>query len=165
MSISPKPIKLTPAQFVSQWMGADHKFQVNVHNFEVNAGKAAVETFKKSFDLKRFNGASGKSWPAWQGSYSGKGTLMDETGTLKNSIKVKSIRNHQITIFTDPADFQNGPARHKGFCYAAVHNNLNSISHKPPRGPKRERQFIGHSTELQQKLKKSSVHLFDGLPL
>ena len=44
MSISPKPIKLTPAQFVSQWIGAEHKFQVNVHNFEVNAFMYDVET-------------------------------------------------------------------------------------------------------------------------
>ena len=165
MPPSPKPIKLTPRQMIAQWVGADHKFQVNVHNFEVSAGKAAVETFQKSFELKRFNGASGKRWPSWQGRYAGAGSLLDETGTLKNSIKVKSIKNHTITVFTDPTDFLHGPKRHRGFCYAAVHNNLDSLSIKPSRGPKRERQFMGHSTVLKQKLEKLSVHLFDGLPL
>lgn len=160
-----RAVKLTPQQLMAQWLGADHKFQVNVHNFEVQAGKEAVETFQKSFDLKRFNGRSGKQWASWQGSYSGKGSLMEETGTLRNSIKVKSIKNHKITVFTDPRDFNTGPARHRGFCYAAVHNNLDSLSIKPPRGPKRERQFIGHSTVLGDKLKKLSVHIFDGLPL
>lgn len=160
-----RPIRLTPRQLIAQWAGADHKFQVNVHNFEVEAGKTAVEVFQKSFDLKRFNDRSGKRWAQWQGNYTGAGTLMDETGTLKNSIKVKSIKNHQVTIFTDPKDFISGPARHRGFCYAAVHNNLDSLSNKPLRGPKRERQFIGHSSVLGDKLKKMSVHIFDGLPL
>lgn len=149
---------------MAQWLGADHKFQVNVHNFEVQAGKAAVETFQKSFEKKGFNSAHGGRWPSWQGSYAGRGSLMDETGTLKNSIKVKSIKNHKITIFTDPKDFNNAPARHRGFCYAAVHNNLESLSIKPPRGPRRERQFIGHSTVLADELEKLSIHIFDGLP-
>lgn len=156
--------KLTPQQFIAQWIGADHKFQINVHNFEVQVGKAAVETFQESFDKKRFNGARRQRWAPWQGSYSGNGTLMKETGTLKNSIKVKSIQNHKVTIFTDPRDFNAGPARHRGFCYAAVHNNLDSLAIKPPRGPKRERQFIGHSTVLADKLKKLSIYIFDGLP-
>lgn len=160
-----KAIKLTPQQMIAQWIGADHKFMVNTHNFEVEAGKAAVETFQQSFESKRFNTQGGGRWAQWQGRYSGKGSLMDETGTLKNSIKVKEIKNHKITIFTDPKDFQSGPAQHKGFCYAAVHNNLDSLNIKPSRGPKKERQFIGHSTVLENKLKKMSIHLFDGLPI
>lgn len=155
--------KITPQQMIAQWAGASHKLQVNIHNFEVEAGKVAVEVFQKSFEKKRFNGASGKPWPRWQGHYQGKGSLMDETGTLKNSIKVKSITNHKVTIFTDPSDFTNS-ARHQGFCYAAVHNNLDSLSNKPLKGPKRERQFIGHSSVLSKELKKLSVHIFDGLP-
>ena len=54
--------------------------------------------------------------------------------------------------------------RHRGFCYAAVHNNLDSLMNKPLKGPKKERQFIGHSTVLASELKKLSVHIFDGLP-
>lgn len=157
--------KLELRQLVAQWAGADHKFQVNVHNFEVDAGKKAVEVFQGSFKLKRFNDEGQKRWPHWQGKYQGKGTLMDETGTLKNSIKVKSIKGHKITIFTDPKDFSTSVSRNRGFCYAAVHNNLDSIANKPPRGPKKERQFIGHTTVLQGKLDKLSVHLFDGLPI
>lgn len=158
-------VKLTPREFIAQWLGADHKFQVNVHNFEVQVGKEAVEIFQKSFELKRFNSKGAKRWAPWQGSYSGKGTLMEETGTLRNSIKVKSIKNHTVTIFTDPQAFNTGPARHQGFCYAAVHNNLDSLAIKPSRGPKKQRQFIGHSTVLENKLSKMSVHIFDGLPL
>ena len=149
---------------MAQWMGADHRFQVNVHNFEVKAGQAAVDVFQASFDKKRFNGAGRKRWPKWQGKYSGKGTLMNETGTLKNSIKVKSIKNHKITVFTDPRDFISGPARHRGFCYAAVHNNFDTLPIKPPHGPKAQRQFIGHSAVLKDELKNLSVHIFDGFP-
>lgn len=157
------PIKISHNQWAAQFMGASHKLQVNLHNFEVEAGKAAVETFQESFELKRLNSKGSPRWARWQGKYSGK-ELLNETGTLKNSIKVKSITNNTITIFTDPKDFSSGPARHRGFCYAAVHNNLNSISHKPSRGPKRERQFIGHSTVLEDKLRKLSYHIFDGFP-
>lgn len=155
--------KLTPAQFLAQWQNADHIFQVNVHNFEVLAGRAAVEVFQGSFSKKKFNSRGGSSWASWQGSYSGKGTLLDETGVLKNSIKVKSIDSHTITIFTDPADF-NANIRHKGFCFAAVHNNLNELTHKPSKGPKAQRQFIGHSTVLEKELEKLNVHIFKGLP-
>lgn len=156
--------KITPRQMIAQWAGATHKFQVNVHNFEVEAGKLAVETFKESFDKHRMNTQGAKRWAPWQGSYSGKGSLMNETGTLKNSIKVKEIKAHKVHIFTDPSAFGSS-ARHQGFCYAAVHNNLESLAIKPAKGPKRERQFIGHSTVLENKLKKQSIHLFDGLPL
>lgn len=155
--------KITPQQMVAQWVGADHKFIVNVHNFEVKAGQAAVEVFQKSFIIKRLNSAGSKPWAPWQGNYRGV-NLMMELATLRESIKVASHKNHKITIFTDPKDFNSYIQRHRGFCYAAVHNNLDSLVNKPKRGPKKERQFIGHSTVLKSELEKLSVHIFDGLP-
>lgn len=143
-------------------MDLDHILMVNVHNFEVRAGKAAVDVFKESFDKKRMNTAGAKSWPHWIGKYKGK-SLMEETGSLKKSIKVKSNSNHKIVIFTDPRAFT-GAARHKGFCYAGVHNNLNSLTNRPLRGPKAERQFMGDSTVLEKKLQELSVHIFEGFP-
>jgi hypothetical protein len=157
--------KITPAQMAAQWVGAVHKFQVNVHNFEVKAGKAAVDVFQGSFVKERMNTANSKPWARWQGGYSRDGYLMAELGTLRDSIKVKSVKNHQVTIHTDPDDFNSLIQRHRGFCYAAVHNNLNSLTNKPLRGPKKERQFIGHSTVLESELKKLSIHIFDGLPI
>ena len=152
--------KITPIQFISQWLGADHRLRVNTHNFEVKLAKAAVDVFQDSFESKKFDR---KSWPHWQGKYVGKGSLMDETGTLKNSIRIKNIEKNQIEIFTDPSKFHSA-ARHQGFCYAGVHNNLNELSHRPSRGPKVQRQFIGHSYEIKQKIKKLSLEIFKGFP-
>lgn len=156
-------LKITPAQMAAQWANAGHKFAINVHNFEVKAGRAAVEVFQGSFDKQKLNSSDGKRWAKWQGKYIGGGSLLREFGTLRNSIKVQGTRRHNITIWTDPAEFQKS-RRHRGFCYAAVHNNLTSLTNKPLRGPKRERQFIGHSTVLNRELKELSVHIFDGLP-
>ena len=155
--------KLTPEQWAAQWVNAPHRFQINVHNFEVKAGKAAVDVFQGSFDRKRLNTANSKSWPKWQGQYSGGGTLLDEFGYLRKSIKVKSVMDHKVVIHTDPSEFS-GHTRNSGFCFAEVHNNLDSIGNKPKRGPKRERQFICVSTVLEAELKKLSVHIFDGFP-
>lgn len=156
-------INITPKQLVAQWTHASHKFQIGVHTFEVKAGKAAVEVFQGSFTKRRMNTSGSSAWAPWQGKYRGGGTLLRETGTLRDSIKVAAHVKHKITIFTDPKDFSNAQ-RHKGFCYAAVHNNLNSLINKPKHGPKRQRQFIGHSTVLKQELDKLSVHIFEGLP-
>ena len=157
-------VNLTPERLMAQWTGATHKLQVNLHNFEVKAGKAAVAIFKQSFAMKRFNSHNARPWASWQGNYKGKGELMQEHGILKNSIKVKSIQNHAVTVFTDPNSFNNPLQRHPGFCYAAVHNNLRYLDTPPPRGPKRERQFIGHSTLLLDELHQLSLHIFDGFP-
>ena len=48
-------IVITPQQMVAQWRHLPHKFQVNLWNFEVKAGKAAVNIFRESFAIKRFN--------------------------------------------------------------------------------------------------------------
>lgn len=157
-------IKITPAQMVAQWIGADHKFTVNVHNFEVKAGRAAVEVFQGSFVKQRLNTLNSRPWAKWQGKYIGGTAILRQYGTLYDSIKVKSVKNHQVIIHTDPAEFNSPVQRHRGFCYAAVHNNLNSLTNKPLRGPKKERQFIGHSTVLASELKKLSIHIFEGLP-
>ena len=157
--------KITPSQMIEQWAGLDHRLQINVHNFEVKAGQAAVEVFQDSFEKQQFNSSGSKRWAKWQGKYVGGKAILRETDTLKDSIKVKSIKKHTIEIHTDPAKFTLGPKRHKGFCYAAVHNNLDSLARKPTRGPKYERQFIGHSSVLQNRLENElSVLLFEGFP-
>ena len=156
--------RITPEQWAAQWANLGHKFQVNVHNFEVKAGKAAVEVFKESFDRHRFNSQGSRAWPRWQGKYSSRGSLLNEFGLLKESIKVKGIRSHTVTIHSDPNSYARH-RRHPGFCFAQVHNNLNTINNKPLRGPKKERQFIGHSTVLKRELEQLNIHIFDGFPI
>lgn len=158
-------IVITPKHMIAQWSHAVHKFQLNVWNVEVELGKAAAEIFQKSFDLKRLNTKGSTRWPSRTRNY--KHPLMDETGTLKNSIVWKQIRgggNGTVRIYTDPGKFGTA-ARHPGFCYAAVHNAPSgTYTYGKTGAPSKQRQFIGHSSELESKMKDLSIKIFAGLP-
>lgn len=158
-------IVITPKHMIAQWSHAVHKFQLNVWNVEVELGKAAAEIFQKSFDLKRLNTKGSTRWPSRTRKY--KHPLMDETGTLRNSIVWKQIRgggNEMVRIYTDPGKFGTA-ARHPGFCYAAVHNAPSGTYTYGKTGvPSKQRQFIGHSSELESKMKDLSIKIFAGLP-
>ncbi len=157
-------IRITPSQMAAQWASAPHQYQVNVHNFEVKVGQAAVDVFKHSFDLRRFNSNGSRVW-RWKPGWRGKGSILNETGTLKSSIKVKDTNNHVVKIHTDPKIFRRSK-RHKGFCFAAVHNNFDSLSpfERPMTGPTQQRKFMGHSTALIEEFERLSALIFNGLP-
>lgn len=78
--------QITPKQMVAQWRNLSHKFQVNLWNFEVKAGKAATEIFQESFDLKRFNSRGAAPWAARSKHSKVKHPLMTETYSLKNQL-------------------------------------------------------------------------------
>jgi len=85
--------------------------------------------------------------------------LLEETGTLKKSIKRKSLpgKNNGVRIFTDPKSFE-AAKRHKGFCYAGIHNDgLKSINIA-------QRRFMGYSTYIDDELKKLAISIFKGFP-
>ena len=161
-------IVITPQQMVAQWRHLPHKFQVNLWNFEVKAGKAAVNIFKESFDIKRFNDSGSSPWQPRSVKSKKTHPLMTETFSLKQSIKWKHMgargMSSGVTIYTDPNGFQH-TARHRGFCYAAVHNSPSSLGMR--RGSVKNmprRQFMGHSGVLKEELKKLSVVIFQGFP-
>lgn len=157
---------LTPKQVVAQWRHLPHKFQVNLWNFEVKAGKAAQEIFQGSFDMKKFNSSDGSAWPARSPSSKGGHPLMVDTGSLKNSIKWKHAGEKSnpsgVIVYTDPNGF-NDTTRHQGFCYAAVHNGPQSFRtgamSKMPR-----RQFMGYSSVVKDELIDLSSVIFQGFP-
>lgn len=154
-------IKIKPEQVVAQWAILPHKFEVNCHNMEVSVSRELVKMFKQSFVDKRWDG---QGWADWKPGFQGKNELLDETGTLQNSIKIKSHNKHKIVIHTDPGAFGSA-ARHKGYCYAAVHNNLNDIARKPTYGPTAQRQFMGESKDVD-KMQEDHIHkIFIGLPV
>lgn len=160
-----KPI--TPKQLAAQWRHLPHKFQVNLWNFEVQVGKAAVSIFKESFKLGRFN--SSKSMP-WRPRRDRKThPILKETSSLKNSIKWKHLSAKAspsgVRIYTDPNGFRN-TKRHKGFCYAAVHNAPSGTHTYGSTGVRSvRRQYIGHSNVLRNKLKElTNTVLFAGFP-
>lgn len=152
---------MTPQQLMLQWEEMPHKLSLNAWNFEVKAAEAAKEVFLQSFDNAKFNATSAVAWPARKRAANH--PMLNETGTLKKSIKWRSNKgssdseNHSVTIYTDPSAFGTA-ARHKGYCYAAIHNDGKSSINIA------QRQFIGDSDVLDRKLKELSVMIFEGFP-
>jgi len=159
-------IRITPKRMAAQWQKLRHRLEVNVYNFETAAGLAGVEVFKKSFDLKKFNTRGGSWWPARKNDKA-KHPLLRETGTLQNSITYqlqKGTGIRSVKIFTNPSAF-NGAARHPGFCYAAIHNEGGRGSGASGAAANIEqRQFIGDSTVLFERLLALQKKIFRGFP-
>lgn len=153
---------ITPEQLVAQWLPLQHKFRLNVWNFKVEAAQAAVDVFQESFDLHRFNTNNSMPWRARRRNY--KHPILKETGTLQKSIKYKKMSESQMRVFTDPSAFGTS-ARHQGFCYAAVHNDPSGSHTYGRTGVKSvQRQFMGHSSILDKKIKQLIANIFIGFP-
>ena len=155
--------KITPKQMQQQWSMLKHKLAVNLWNFEIEAGKAAETVFIGSFAMGRLNTRGSTAWPPRKHPVSH--PILNETGTLQRSITSKVFkRKKQVRIYTDPSKFGTA-ARHAGFCYAAIHNAPDSKGFRTGRSANiARRQFIGHSTILDDKLKKLEVMIFAGFP-
>ena len=158
-------IQITLPQFKSQWIAAINKYSLGIWNFEVSIGNAAVEVFRDSFSMRRFNSRGGSSWVMrTKRNLRGftVGSLI-ESGALRSSIKYKLIRGG-VKIYTDPNAFSKS-YRHKGFCYAAVHNEPKSAGTRTGRVANMpQRKFMGHSTVLNKKMEDLEVMIFKGLP-
>ena len=156
--------KITPQQLVNQWKGKRSRFDVNLWNFEIKAGEVAEKVFKGSFAMGRFNSSGSTAWPPRK-SPKQSHPILNETGTLRNSITSKvRKRPRQVVIYTDPKKFGTA-ARHAGFCYAAIHNSPDSKGFRTGRAANiAQRQFIGHSTVLEEELKKIEPMIFAGFP-
>lgn len=157
---------ITPKQMIAQWKHLPHKFEVNVWNFEVKAGKEAVSIFKDSFDLQRFNSNGTLKWKKRRDNKPH--PILKETESLKNSIKWRHSSGRDnpsgVRIYTDPNAFKN-TKRHRGFCYAAIHNAKDGTYKYGNTGVRSiQRQYIGHSTVLKNKLISLSELIFEGFP-
>lgn len=160
-------IRITPKQMAQQWLRLPNKFEVNVFNFETLAGNAAKKVFQDSFYLRRFNSTGTFAWKSRKDRKAH--PLLQETGALKDSIMW--LRNREgsqkgIHLFTSPDMFRHSKRQYnRNFCYAAIHNEGGSkagatkgAAHIP------QRQFIGYSTVLGDKLQSYSIRIFDGFP-
>ena len=161
-------IQLKPEMFMQQWMHASHRFQLNVWNFEVELARAAVDIFKQSFDMHRLNTSGSRTWKPRKRNY--KHEILRETGTMMNSIEWKYLNDAPgpskggVRIYTNPSKYMTA-ARHKGFCYAAVHNAPSgTYTYGNTWRRSIQRQFIGHSTVLDRKIKELTPKIFAGLP-
>lgn len=158
-------VDITPAQFKSQWAGVINKISANTWNFQVVLSKKVEEIFKQSFVMGRFNSSGSQYWHRRTKSYPH--PILNETGTLRESIKRKFVGtgvDKHVSIFTDPTAFKTS-ARHQGFCYAAVHNAPDgTYYYGASKVPSVQRQFIGHSSLVEEELKNLSDIIFQGLP-
>lgn len=157
---------ISPKQMIAQWRHLPHKFEVNAWNFEVKAAKAAVSIFKESFDLQRFNSKGSFGWKNRRDTKTH--PILKETESLKNSIKWRHQSDRSspsgIRIFTDPNGFKK-TKRHRGFCYAAIHNAKDGTYTYGNTGVRSiQRQYIGHSSVLKEKLMSLSAIIFEGFP-
>ena len=131
---------ITPRQLAQQWLRLPNKFEVNVFNF--------------SWQSRRDH----KPHP-----------ILEETGALKHSIvweRFHSNKNRGVKLFTDPDMFKFSNRQYgRNFCYAAIHNEGGKIA-KPgsPASYIRQRQFIGYSTTVADKISSYSIRIFDGFP-
>ena len=88
---------------------------------------------------------------------------------LKHSIiweRFHSNKNRGVKLFTDPDMFKFSNRQYgRNFCYAAIHNEGGKIA-KPgsPASYIRQRQFIGYSTTVADKITSYSIRIFDGFP-
>lgn len=156
-------IKISPKEFARQWRTASNRMAVVIWNLETELGKSAASIFKQSFYLGRMNTASATAWR--DRTRPKPHAILNETGTLRDSITlIRSRVNHTYTarVYTNPNKFKTS-ARHRGFCYAAVHNAPDgTYSYGKSGVPSVQRQFMGHSTLLNDRLNEFGKMVFDG---
>ena len=177
--------QITPKQLAQQWLRLPNKFEVNIFNFETLIGNAAKQVFKDSFYLRRFNSAGTFAWQPRKESYYWSHKflqasvkkkrkpkthpLLEETGTLKHSIvwdRVSSGKQRGVHIFTDPDMFKFSKRQYgRNFCYAAIHNEGGAkVGATQGAAFIPQRQFIGYSTVIADRLSSLSIRIFDGFP-
>lgn len=158
--------KITLMQMASQWRYIPHQFDINLWNFEVEAGKLGRKVFQASFDMGRFNDTHSTPWAPRKRHGDGHPILF-ESGTLKNSIKwkqKKGKRKRGVTIFTDKMVFMRA-VRHRGFCYAAIHNDPDSTGVRTGRVANMpQRQFMGDSDVLAKEIEQLDKIMYKGFP-
>ena len=158
---------ITPKQLARQWANLPNKFEVNIFNFETFVGNAAKKVFQDSFYLRRFNSSGTFAWRARRDNKPH--PILEETGNLKNSIvwqRSSTGSQRGVVIYTSPFAFKHSKRQYgRNFCYAAVHNDPSGTHTYGKSGvPSIQRQFIGYSTILNDKISSYSIHIFDGFP-
>ena len=166
-------IPITSKQFVAQWQPLPHQFDLNIWNFEVSVGRSAVEIFRKSFDMKRFNSRGSMAWK--HKSRRNKGGFavgsLTESLSLRNSIVYEAETYNRskgrVKVYTDPSAFS-GTFKHTGFCFAAVHNSDDPSVRTGRVANMPQRQFMpterNNSTVMNDKLRELERMIFRAFP-
>lgn len=99
---------------------------------------------KKSFDLKKIPG-TGRYWRNRKRDYPH--PILNETGTLKESITYSLLEGSGLQIYTDETKFPVGRRKSGSKSYAAFHNAPDDTY-----PPNIQRQFIGDSPLIELKV-------------
>ena len=119
---------------LNQWKLAPSKFAANYYKTKIEIGETYVREFKKSFDLKKIPGT-------------GRYPILNETGTLKESITYSLLEGSGLQIYTDETKFPVGRRKSGSKSYAAFHNAPDDTY-----PPNIQRQFIGDSPLIELKV-------------
>ena len=90
---------------LNQWKLAPSKFAANYYTTKIEIGETYVREFKKSFDLKKIPG-TGRYWRNRKRDYPH--PILNETGTLKESITYSLLEGSGLQIYTDETKFPVG---------------------------------------------------------
>ena len=95
---------------LNQWKLAPSKFAANYYKTKIEIGETYVREFKKSFDLKKIPG-TGRYWRNRKRDYPH--PILNETGTLKESITYSLLEGSGLQIYTDETKFPVGSDQRK----------------------------------------------------
>lgn len=157
---------------INHLQGIIHRgLKVKALAFEVKMAKEAAEVFQRSFVDNKFRDYGSKLWkplaPYTVKQRRKHGTnpnnILYDTGTMKRSIH--AIDGKGI-VRTDPTMY--GTARrHKGVCYAGIHNDPDFFGAKNVAANNHQvaqRQFMGHSSYMRNEgWALARLYLFDEL--
>lgn len=133
-----------------------HAFELRLYSFSMEAADIAVEGFKESFDKKQLNASSAPKWKPTKR----RNPILDETGSLKNSISKRPTGRFSSEVFSDGAKLARGK-NGRTFYYAAVHNAPSGTFTYGRSGvPSVQRQFVGDSDIVARRIERKLESIF-----
>lgn len=186
-------MKITLDQFCNQWAPGGSprvilgRFEMQLFDFTTRAGEISREHFRSSFAIKGFAG-SGTKWPSRKSKWARRHRhpMMNDEGTLLASIKghkgkmsyggihgkrvsgLKAAYDISTHERTRAVKGKRGLNPNSNGSYAAIHNT-DPAKHNFTRNQytslkPEQRQFIGHSKALDDKIAALIPDIFAGIP-
>lgn len=146
---------ITFEDMLNQWKLAPSKFAVNYYKTKIEIGETYVREYKRSFDLRQIPGTS-KYWRNRKHEYSH--PILQETGTLRNSISYQLFEGDGLQVYTDESMFPVGRRKSGSKSYAAFHNSPDGTY-----PPNIQRQFIGDSPLIELKVQNMLYKLLQSI--
>lgn len=156
-------MKITHAQFMSHIKAVPHRLNLGAWNLEVELAKEAEKEFKDAIDSGGFDGTP---WPPRTSKRKRSGTVLKETGTMRNAIKTKSAPNAPTRIFVDANALTGAKRNKRGFYYPAVHQYGRSGGFRyygKSKVPVIRREFMGYTAKQELLLNQGSKKMFDDI--